>query len=155
MLEVLVARMAPGFELRLELRVQRPLGVEILEDGFDDDIGIGGTVAIDVHPQARKRRGGRRRILEALVEESSWRDPRPVRINSAERSCSVTVMPRKADHAAISPPMTPAPMTCTCRKSTGDLPPKPFSRSCSMNTRTRLRDVGVHMSSLIDRASAS
>ena len=35
------------------------------------------------------------------------------------------------------------------------LPPKPLRRSCSRNTRTRLREVGEHMSSLIERASAS
>jgi hypothetical protein len=36
-----------------------------------------------------------------------------------------------------------------------EFPPKLLSRSCSRNTRTRLRDVGEHISSLMERASAS
>ncbi len=38
-------------------------------------------------------------------------------ISSALRSCRVTVMPRSAAHAAMSPPMTPAPITCRWRNS--------------------------------------
>jgi hypothetical protein len=67
-------------------------------------------------------------------------------ISSALRSCRVTFMPRNADHAAMSPPITPAPITCTWRNSMAGLPPSPFNRFCSRNTRTRLREVAEHMS---------
>ena len=42
--------------------------------------------------------------------------------------------PRNADHAAMSPPMTPAPTTWTCSMSAALLPPRAFRRSCKRNT---------------------
>ena len=74
---------------------------------------------------------------------------------SRARSCSVTVNPRSADQAAMSPPMTPAPTTCTCLMSAALLPPALFRRSCNRNTRTRLREVSVVNRCAIERASAS
>ena len=45
-------------------------------------------------------------------------------MNSRLRSCSVTVRPRSADQAAMSPPITPAPTTCTCLSRRGALAPE-------------------------------
>ncbi len=47
----------------------------------------------------------------------------------------------------MSPPITPAPTTCTRSSGTLLLPPRFLSRSCSTNTRTRLREVSPTMSS--------
>jgi hypothetical protein len=41
----------------------------------------------------------------------------------------------------MSPPITPAPTTCTWRTGAAPLPPSALSRSCRKNTRTRLREV--------------
>ena len=48
MLDVLVARIAAGFALRLQRGEQRSLGIEILEDRLDDDVGARDAVAGDV-----------------------------------------------------------------------------------------------------------
>ena len=74
------------------------------------------------------------------------------------RSCRLTLNPRSAHQAAMSPPMMPAPTTCTLRiaaASAAGLPPRDFRRSCSWNTRTRLREVLLPNSCAIDCASAS
>ncbi len=65
-------------------------------------------------------------------------------MNSTPRSCSVTVKPRKrrpgrdvaAHHAGADDVHVFDVRACSCR-------PGAFSRSCSRNTRTRLREVGV------------
>ncbi len=55
----------------------------------------------------------------------------------------------------MSPPMTPAPITCTARNPRGSCPPAPLSRSCSRNTRIRLRAVSLRNSAANDCASAA
>ena len=104
-------------ELGLELGIQRALGIDVLEDGLDDDVGM--------RPRRRpprprcsraSGRGGRLRGPSGACRRSPWPGPAPAAINSALRSCSVTVMPRNAAQAAMSPPMTPAPTTCRCSK---------------------------------------
>ena len=64
-------------------------------------------------------------------------------MRSMSRSCNVTPRPRSAHQAAISPPMTPAPMTCTRAKLGFSLPRSPcfLSDSDRKNTRRRLREV--------------
>ena len=60
MLDVLVASSAVGLRLRLDRGEQRALGVEILEDRLDDDVGAGDAVARDIGDQAvgaRRARG--------------------------------------------------------------------------------------------------
>ena len=37
-----------GAHARLGRRVQRPLGVQVLEDRLDDDVGLGDAAAVDV-----------------------------------------------------------------------------------------------------------
>ena len=156
MLEVLVARMALGFELGFELRVQRPLGVDVLEDGFDDDVGIA--------PRRRRSR-----------PSAGARTPRPPPAGSLRRLSKkalarsmagsnqfLAAILQRDRHAAkrrpgrdIAAHDAGADDVHVLENRPCDLPPKPLSRSCSRNTRTRLREVGVHMSSLIERASAS
>ncbi len=46
-------------------------------------------------------------------------------MNFISRSCRVTSKPRNAHHAAMSPPMTPAPTTCTCAMPASP-PPSPL-----------------------------
>ena len=50
----------------------------------------------------------------------------------------------------MSPPITPAPTTCTRSIPCGVFPPRPLSRSCRKNTRVRLRAVGVPASLTTD-----
>ena len=115
MLEVLVASSALGLHARLELRIQRLLGVEVLEDGLDDHVGSGHAGAGHVRAQPRLRSRAFRRIAQALGEQLARRACSAGSMYSAARSCSVTVKPRSAHQAAMSPPMTPAPTTCTWR----------------------------------------
>ncbi|MNI43958.1 hypothetical protein D3C73_983060 [compost metagenome] len=73
------------------------------------------------------------RLMAGAMRAMSW-------------SCRVTVMPLSAHHAAMSPPIVPAPTTCTWRA--GAIPgclPLAFSRSCKRNTRSRLRAVSDEM----------
>ena len=58
-----------GLHARLEARVQLLLGLEVLEDRLDDDVGLGHARAGDIRAQPRARRGVLRRIAQALVEE--------------------------------------------------------------------------------------
>ena len=42
-LEVLVARIAPGLAIALDVGEQRALGLEVLEDRLDDHVGLRAT----------------------------------------------------------------------------------------------------------------
>ena len=64
--------------------------------------------------QPRHRLLALRGIGIALLEELARAFHAPASTYSSARSCSVTVRPRAAHHAAMSPPITPAPTTCTC-----------------------------------------
>ena len=64
-----MASTARGFMLRLEARVQLALGVGILEDRLDDDVGLGDAAAFDVGGQPRHRLVALRRVRAALLEE--------------------------------------------------------------------------------------
>ncbi|MCY1538702.1 hypothetical protein D9M68_742550 [compost metagenome] len=86
---------------------------------------------------ARARRGSFRRR-----ENSSAARFRAGAMRAMSWSCNVTVMPLSAHQAAMSPPITPAPTTCTRRAAA--MPaclPLAFRRSCRRNTRSRLRAV--------------
>ena len=82
------------------------------------DVGARHAVAGDVGGHARHELGRLAGILEALFEASRARSSAGS-MNLSSRSCSVTLRPRCAHQAAMSPPMTPAPTTCT--RSSGSL----------------------------------
>ena len=147
MLEVLVASIAAGLMLRLELRVQRALGVDILKDGLDHDVGAVHAVAGDVHLSRASAAAALAGILGALVEEGFGALRSPAATNSSLRSCKVTVRPRKAPHAAMSPPMTPAPMTCTCLNSARELAAQSLEPVLQEKYPDQIARVGVHISS--------
>ena len=58
-------------------------------------------------------------------------------MNFISRSCRVTSRPRSTHQAAMSPPITPAPMTCTRRTFISACFPNPFNRSIRKNTRRK------------------
>ena len=58
------------------------------------------------------------------------------------------VMPRMAHRAAMSPPITPAPTTCTCRALKSTPLARPFIFSCRKKMRIRLRVVGCSNSAV-------
>ena len=100
--------------LRLDGGEQAALGVDVLEDRFDDrrrraPTPSPATSGISRSVASRTRRGSRRRSAKSFAA-------RPIAgaSRSAFWSCSVTVRPRSAHHAAMSPPIVPAPTTCTC-----------------------------------------
>ena len=64
--------------------------------------------------QPRAGRGVLRRVAQALVEQLARAFERRLDVLEARDPASVTVKPRSAHQAAMSPPMTPAPTTCTC-----------------------------------------
>ena len=82
----------------------------------------------------------------------SWRLNRPLARASAflicasSRSCRLACMPQTTHQAAMSPPMVPAPMTCTLRGLKPSLGASSFSISDSLNTRRRLREVSLAIS---------
>ena len=117
MLEVLVARIARRLEPGFELRIQRRLA-----STFSKMASMTTSASATPSPvTSMRRRANRRRaaagLLQPLLEKGLRRGRAPAESILGVRSCSVTVMPRKAAQAAISPPMTPAPMTCTCLNS--------------------------------------
>ena len=56
-----------------------------------------------------------------------------------------------AQSAAMSPPITPAPTTCTCRALKSTPLARPFILSCRKKMRIRLRVVGCSNSALIEQ----
>src|SRR5581483_4459111 len=87
----------------LDFREQRALGLEVLEDRLDHDVGARGA--------------GARYVRDQPVE-------------------------RVAQTAAMSPPMTPAPTTWTCRAWKPAPLARPFSRSWRKKMRIRFAVVG-------------
>ena len=71
-------------------------------------------------------------------------------MRSGAVSCSVTVMPRIAQMVAMSPPITPAPITCTCFASKSESLPRAFIFSCRKKMRMRFLVVGWSKSALIE-----
>ncbi len=53
----------------------------------------------------------------------------------------------------MSPPIVPAPTTCTCFAANVSSLPSPLSRSCSLNTRMRFAAVGLRTSVVTDAGS--
>ena len=76
---------------------------------------------------SRTRRGSLRRSPKSLDARANAGARR-----AASWSCSVTVSPRSAHHAAMSPPIVPAPTTCTWRVLASLSLPSALSRSCSV-----------------------
>ena len=65
--EVFVARMASGADDRLELREERELRVELLDDGFDDEVAsVEGRRARSSATAARARLARPRRVMRSL-----------------------------------------------------------------------------------------
>jgi len=136
-----VARSAPGFHARLEAGEQLAFGIEVLEYRFDDNIRVCNAVAADIGAQplacGRALRGSRRLLSTSSRERCSAGS-----MYSMPRSCKVTVKPRSADQAAMSAHY-PGADHVYMFTSGPPLPPSDLSRSCSRNTRTRLREVSV------------
>ncbi len=74
---------------------------------------------------------------------------------SSARSCSVTVKPRSAAPGGDVPAHDPGADDVHVAQLLAALPPWAFRRSCSRNTRTRLREVASRNRCAIERASAS
>ena len=152
MLDVLVARIASGFalassaanRLRLASRFSKIASMMTSARATPSPAtsGISRSVA------SRTRRGSFSRCAKSFAA-------RPIAgaRRSAFWSCSVTVSPRSAHQAAMSPPMVPAPTTCTCAALNSPSLPSDFRRSCSRNTRMRLAAVGVFSSDGTDEGS--
>ena len=71
-------------------------------------------------------------------------------MRSGAVSCKVTVMPRMAQIAAMSPPITPAPTTCTCAALKSTPLARPFIFSCRKKMRIRFLVVGWSNNMLIE-----
>jgi len=99
---------------------------------------------------SRTRAGSRSRRLNSFAARSTAGARR-----SGEVSCSVTVMPRIAQIAAMSPPITPAPITCTCRALKSTPLARPFIFSCRKKMRIRLRVVGCSVSAFSEQVGSS
>jgi hypothetical protein len=132
-LEVLVAISASGLARRLDVAEQRLLRGEVFEDGFDDEVGP--RTPAPVTSGIRRSRAARaaRRSRGICGKKARVARCMAGAMRSAPLSCSVTWMPRRAHQAAMSPPMTPAPITCT-RRMTGNPAPSPLP-----NARRRSR----------------
>ena len=107
------------------------------------------TSGISRSKASRRRRGSLSRCEKSLPARCIAGARR-----SAFWSCSVTVRPRSAHHAAMSPPIVPAPTTCTCAALVPPSLPKPLRRSCRRNTRIRFSAVGVRSNEATDAGSA-
>ena len=152
MLDVFVARIADGFAFR-----SSAANSVRLASAFSKIASMitsaratpsPATSGIRRSTASRTRRGSRSRSAKSLAARC---------IAGASRcafwSCSVTLRPRNAHHAAMSPPIVPAPTTCTCAALNSPSLPRPFSRSCRWNTRIRFAVVGVLSSAGIDAGS--
>jgi len=97
-----VARSTSGFACRFELREQFALGLQILEDRLDDD------VRLPAPSPATSGSTGRARPNYGFVAQPAFeklgRAFHRRRQGARDWSCSVTVRPRIAHQAAISPP---------------------------------------------------
>jgi len=71
-------------------------------------------------------------------------------MRSGAVSCSVTVIPRMAQTAAMSPPITPAPTMCTCVALKSTPLARPFIFSCRKKMRIRFFVVGWSNSMLME-----
>ncbi len=119
------------------------------------------SITRSAEPISAAARSTRRRAAAASASPGArkrLRNSSPARANAGStyccaRSCSVTRSPLSAHHAAMSPPIVPAPTTWTwlTRLSFGA---RLRNRSRSSNTCTRLRQVRVTSSLPIDSASA-
>ncbi len=107
-----------------------------------------GTSGISRSSASRVRRGSFRRSVKSFAARFI---AGPSRCTSW--SCSVTIIPRNAHQAAMSPPIVPPPTTCTRVTPDASTLPSDFSRSCRWNTRIRFAVVGVASSAVIDAGS--
>ena len=96
---------------------------------------------VDVGLKPRNCRSGLRAASSSASGTATSPGSSAGLMRSMSRSCSVTAMPRSAHQAAMSPPMTPAPITWTRRNTGFSLPRRPcfLSPSERKNTRRRLR----------------
>ncbi len=107
------------------------------------------TSGISRSRASRMRRGSLSRSLKSFAARAIAGARR-----AASWSCSVTVMPRNAHHDAMSPPMVPAPITCTCATREAPSFPSDFRRSCNRNTRMRFVAVELRSSAGTEAGSA-
>ena len=132
-----------GLRLALERREQRALGVDVLEDRLDDDVGARDAVAGDVRNQPVGRVANAARILQAIGEQlgcALHRRRQPFRVlvlqrhrQSAQRAPGGDVAAHRAgaDDVHVRAPVRTSPSL-----------PSDFRRSCSPNTRIRFAAVG-------------
>ena len=137
-----MARIAPGFSCFSASAKILLLDLEVLDHRLDDHVGARECLALRVglsrataasivglaaQPLLEQRLGAVERRLDALHVEILQRSP----------------MPRSAHQAAMSPPMTPAPITCTRwleHRLLVAAQPLLLQLSERKNTRRRLRD---------------
>ena len=115
MLEVLVASSAPGSGAARAARTARAWPPGSRRSPRSRTSASRHAVAGDVGLQPRRRlaarcRGSRLRLLEQRARALE----RGLRRTSARGPAASPSRPRSAHQAAMSPPMTPAPTTCTC-----------------------------------------
>ena len=153
MLDVFVAMSAPGF-----IRGSRDAYNACFASMFSKIASITRSVSGTREPSTS---GTRRAVASAIFSGvlSFFANMSFARSSAGctyfiSRSCSETSKPCTAHQAAMSPPITPAPTTCTLRMPLSALPPRLLSASCRKNTRTRLRAVGVPASLAVARGSA-
>ena len=101
--------------------VQRTLGLEILDNCFDDEIGPGDAAAGHISTLSRSAACMRSAGVGRRFSNNARARVSAGSMYLSSRSCSVTVSPRSAHQAAISPPITPAPMMCACSKRRASL----------------------------------
>ena len=149
--------MRAGLHARLDARKQFVLGVGVLEDRFDDDVGAGHTVA-GARParHARHELAGLAGILEPFLEQ-----PRAHASSAGSMNFELAILQRDVEPALRAPGGdvaahdTGADHVHALAASRRLLPPRLLSRSCSMNTRTRLREVSPTNRWAMECASAS
>ena len=131
------------------LRIQRALGIAVLEDRLDHHVRVGNAVACHIGHQPSWR-PARAPADRGCAWRKQFRRALQRRRDLLQRAIlQRDVEPCAAHQAAMSPPMMPAPTTCTLRRlrtaggSAVLAQPSALSRSCSWNTRTRLRAVGA------------
>ena len=140
-LEVLVARIASGLAIDSSLANSERFAsrfskmASISTSAWRAPLPL--TSGISRSSASRSRRGSRSRRLKSSAARFTAGARR-----SGAVSCSVTRRPRIAQIAAMSPPITPAPTTCTWRGANGTPLATDFRRSCRKKMRIRFAVVG-------------
>ena len=141
--------------LRLDRRIDLALQLERFRHRLDHQVGAAHALAREIGDQPVERVADLDALVADLAEQlgRALRSPWPS--GSGFMSASVTVKPCQAHQAAMSPPIAPAPITCT-RVPVHSPSASALSFSRRKNTRTRLRDgVGDHAAGRTTRSRPS